>query len=215
MRVRRLACAPTMGGVGASLNPSTLIEHVSEHGPRVTQVRGSLIASSLATLRELSLFDSYLTQLPAQHHDAILYALASSWLPIELAEVHYGACDALRLSDEQLESIGSHVSQRIVSTFLGTLMRTARVFAPDIGIPLKQYPRLWDRLLFGGSCSVTMLAEKRARIDSRGLPMFRYRYFKIAYAGLIRGASLVFRTASDTRILRSTDDSLVLEISWT
>ena len=47
-------------------------------------------------------------------------------------------------------------------------MRTARVFAPEIGIPLKQYPRLWDRLLVGGSCSVTMISRTAGRIDSRG-----------------------------------------------
>jgi hypothetical protein len=187
---------------------------MSEHGPRVTKVRGSLIASSLATLRELSLFDGYLAQLPTVHHDAILYALASSWLPIEIVQAHYGACDALALSDQQLDAIGHHVSQRIVNTFLGTLMRTARVFAPGMGIPLKQYPRLWDRLMIGGSCSITMLAETTARIDARGAPMFRYRYFRVAYAGLIRGASLVFRTESRARILRSTEDSLALELFW-
>jgi hypothetical protein len=59
-----------------------------------------------------------------------------------------------------------------------------------------------------------MLRDNTARIDSRGVPMFRYRYFRIAYAGLIRGASLMFRPASETRILRSTDDSLSLEVSW-
>jgi hypothetical protein len=210
-----MARTPTIANVAVSLKSSTIVEHVSEHGPRVTQVRGSLIVSSLATLRELSLLDRYLAQLPASHHDAILYALASSWLPIELAEVHYGACDALKLSDEELEAIGRHVSTRIVSTFLGSLMRTARLFTQDIEIPLRQYPRLWDRLLIGGSCSVTLVSAQMARIDSRGLPMFRYRYFKIAYAGLIRGAALVFRTEAETRIARSTDDSLALEVSWT
>lgn len=191
-----------------------LAEHQSSRGPNVVQVRGSLIASSLETLRQLELFDRYLKHLPVQYHDQVLFTLAASWVPVEVALVHYGACDEMQLSEPELHKIGGFVSQRIMGTFLGTLLRTARVMvAPNSA--LRQYPRLWDRLLVGGGCTVTALSEKEARIDSRGVPMFRYRYFRIAYAGLIQGAAHVLGSSVQARIRKATDNSLTIDLHWT
>jgi len=50
-----------------------IADHHSQHGPTVVQVRGSLLASSLATLRMNNLFDRYLEHLPAEQHDNVLY----------------------------------------------------------------------------------------------------------------------------------------------
>jgi hypothetical protein len=190
-----------------------LAEHQSEHGPNVTQVRGSLIASSLVTLRQLDLFDRYIANLPPEYHDQILFVLAASWVPLDAAMAHYKACDEMQLSEHELQEIGSYVSKRIMGTFLGTLMRTATgLIAP--GSALRHYPRLWDRLLWGGGCTVSMMAGKDARIESRGVAMFRYRYFRIAYTGLIRGAATVFKESVQARIRNATDNSLTVDISW-
>lgn len=191
-----------------------LNDHHSPHGPVVTQIRGSLIASSLQSLRELDLFERYLTHLPAEQQAQVLYVLAASWAPVELGMAHYAACDAMGLTDRELEDIGQHVSHRIMGTFLGTLMRSARVVAAPTSVPLRQYPRLWDRLLLGGSCRVSMLGQKEGRIESNGVPMFRYRYFRVAYAGLVRGAGLMFRSSVYSRIRKATDDSLTIDVSW-
>jgi hypothetical protein len=191
-----------------------LNDHHSPHGPVVTQIRGSLIASSLQTLRELGLYERYLGCLPADQHEHVLYVLAASWVPVELALTHYAACDAMGMSDRELEDIGQHVSRRIMGTFLGTLMRNARAVVTPTSVPLRQYPKLWDRLLLGGSCKVSMLGPKEGRIESSGVPMFRYRYFRVAYAGLIRGAGLMFRSAVYARIRKASDDALVIDVSW-
>jgi hypothetical protein len=191
-----------------------LVQHQSTHGPTLIQVRGSLIVSSLQTLRELGWFDDYLACLPAEQHEHVLYVLAASWVPVELAMAHYGACEAMQRSDTELDAIGRHVSERILSTFLGTLVRTSRLVVAPGRVPLLQYPRLWDRILMGGGCSVSAMGPKDARIESRGVPMFRYRYFRVAYVGLIRGAGLMFRSAVHVRIHKATDDSLTIDMSW-
>ena len=192
----------------------TLVEHQSEHGPSVTAIRGSLIVSSLETLRELDLFERYLGCLPADQHDAVLYILASSWVPIELAMTHYAACEAMQLSEAELEAIGRHVSKRIMGTFLATLVKSAHaLIAPD-RVPLRQYPKLWQRLLRGGGCAVSVLGLKDARIESRGIPMFRFRYFRVGYTGLIKGAGSVFQAKFQARIRHATDNSLTIDISW-
>lgn len=191
-----------------------LTDYKSPHGPVVVQIRGSLISSSLQTLRELGLFERYLERLPPEQHEQVLYVIAATWVPVELGLHHYAACDALGLTDSELEDIGQHVSRRIMGTFVGTLLRSVRAVAAPTSVPLRQYQRLWDRLLLGGSCRVSMLGEKEGRIESNGVPMFRYRYFRVAYAGLIRGAGLLFRSAMYTRIRRATDDSLTIDLSW-
>ena len=178
----------------------------------VLDIRGSLIVSSLETLRELDLFDRYLAQLPADQHEHVLYVLAASWVPIDIAMAHYGACEAMQLDEAELENIGRHVSQRIMGTFLATLVKTASsLIAPD-RVPLRQYPRLWDRLLRGGGCTVSAMGPNDARIESRGVPMFRYRYFRIGYTGLIKGAGAMFRPSIQARIRNATDTSLTIDL---
>lgn len=154
-------------------------------------------------------------RLEPKHHDRILYILAASWVPVEDALLHYGACEAMNLSESELDTIGRHVSQRIMGTFVGTIVRTASHVLMPNRVPLQQYPRLWERLMLGGSCGVYVCGAKDARIESRGVPMFRYRYFRIAYTGLIRGAGAMFRSSVQARNRNATDDSLTIELSWT
>ncbi len=189
-----------------------IIDYKSPQGSKVTQVRGSLIASSLSTLRERGLFERYERLLDPVHRDHVLYCVAASWLPIEVAMAHYGACEAMGLGDRELDALGNEVSKRIMGTFLATMVRSARHVGSSI--PLRQYPRLWDRLMVGGSCKVSMFGPKDAHIESYGVPMFSYRYFRVAYAGLVRGASLLFRSAAHVRVRNTSDDSLVLDLSW-
>lgn len=204
-----------IAGVTGPGSPYELVaEHQSSHGPRVEQVRGSLIVSSLATLRENQMYERYLACLPVDQHERVLYVVAASWVPVEIALTHYGACDAMQLNEAELDTMGQHVSQRIMSTFLGTLVRTARTIYTPSSVPLRQYPKLWDRLLKGGGCSVSMFGTTAARVESRGVPMFRYRYFRVAYAALIRGAGAMFRDGMNARIRKATDDSLTIDLSW-
>jgi hypothetical protein len=193
-----------------------LAEYRSPESASVLQVRGSLLASSLGTLRELKLLDRYLGCLPKSRHDEVMFVLASSWVPLDLAMAHYQACDEMALTETELDAIGKQVSQRIMGTFLGTLVRSSQKLSAGAptSVPLRQYPRLWDRIFVGGSCNVRMTGMKDARIESYGVPMFRYRYFRVAYAGLLRGAGLMFRSVMHARVRKATDDSAVVELSW-
>jgi len=205
-----------LSGINAAQKSQVLAHYDSESGSTVTQVRGSLIVSSLQTLRELGFLDAYLARLPKARHEQVLFVLASSWLPMDLALAHYGACEAMDLSSSELDAIGQHVSARIMGTFLGTLMRSSRQLGSSASplIPLRQYHRLWERLLLGGGCTVRSSGLKDASIESRGIPMLRYRYFRIAYTGLIRGAGLMFAKTVYTRIRSASDDTLMIDASW-
>jgi hypothetical protein len=73
-----------------------LIDQRSPARPTVRQVRGSLVVSSLRTLRELGYFERYQEQLHPEYSAAVLYALAASWLRLEVAMAQYAACARFR-----------------------------------------------------------------------------------------------------------------------
>lgn len=195
-----------------------LLDHSSPNGPVTRNVRGSLLASSLQTLREAGHYDRYLTLLPAAHREQILFALASSWLPIEVAAAHYKACDDLQLDESQMIEIGEAVAKRIMGTFLGTLMRTGRSMgaAPTPWLVLNQYHRVCERIIDGGKFMVTEVGPKDAVITTRGLPLFGYRYFRTATLGMFRGGLGIFAKSCFAREIseKSSRDTLCVSARW-
>lgn len=195
-----------------------LLDHSSTHGAIMRNVRGSLIASSLQTLREQGHYERYLALLPAQFRDTVLYGVASSWLPLEAAEAHYQACDDLALDDTEIVAMGEAVSKRIMGTFLGTMLRTGRTVGatPTPWLVLCQYHRVCERILDGGKFMVIELGPKDAVVQTRGLPLFRSRYFRTATLGMFRGGVGVFAKSCYARELvdRSSRDSLSVSLRW-
>ena len=194
-----------------------LVDYRSPDGPDVHAVRSTLLASSLTTLRELGLYDRYVSLLPREYHERILFTIAPEWMPIEVGEMHYQTCDALGLSDETLERIGEAVSARIMGTFLGTLVRTSgRNVGATPWIPLAKYDTLWTRLMQGGRCRVERAGPKDAMILASGAPMFATRYFRVAYQGVVRGALGMFSRNVIGRTVRAPGDpyAVVTTMSW-
>lgn len=192
-----------------------IVDHTSSFGSELVQVRGSLLVSSLQTLRELDLFERYLAVLPSAMHEPVLYALASSWQPVEVAMAHYGACDAMHLDDRTLAAMGERVSARIMGGFVSTVLRGARPVGANIPmIALPAFPRFYDRILQGGRVRVELTGPKDATVETAGVPMFRYRYFRLAYGALVRGAGLMMTNAFYARQRSATESAVVLAISW-
>lgn len=192
-------------------------EHLAAAGPTVVGVRGSLLASSIETLRELGLFEAYRAKLDPSYAEAILYGVASSWLPVEVAMAHYAACDALALSDADLARIGEAVSTRIMGTFLGTMLRSSRSVgaAPSPWVPIKQYGRVCERLMNGGRYVVYEAGPKDAVLEAHGIPMLAYRYFRSAQVGMTRGAAGVFAKTCFAKELHMLGaDRIRISVRW-
>src|SRR5688572_27123859 len=102
-----------LGSAGSEQNLTAprklLLEFHSPAGSAVTQVRSTLLQSSLQTLREHGLFERYVALLPKEYHEPILLTLAPSWLPVEVAMAHYRCCDQLSLDDTALQRFGETV----------------------------------------------------------------------------------------------------------
>jgi len=195
-----------------------LLDYSSPSGLITRHVRGSLIASSLQTLREQGHYDRYLTLLPAAQRETVLYSLASSWVPIEAASAHYRACDDLRLDEGQMIAIGEAVAKRIMGTFLATLLRTGRSLgaAPTPWLVLNQYHRVCERIIDGGRHVVTELGPKDAVVQTLGLPLFDHHYFRTATVGMFRAGIGIFAKACYARELtdRATRDSIAVSLRW-
>jgi hypothetical protein len=182
----------------------------------VTHVRGTLLASSLRTLRGRNQFERYLTLLPAAHHDSVLSTLAGSWSPIEVAIAHYEACDRLALSHGDLIQMGMDVGESLRGTFLASIFKVAADAGFSPWSTFAQYQRLWERLMKGGSIGVYKLGPKEGRVEIVGLPLARIPYFRVAFRGVNQLACQLFcKKAYITDIPKlCTDTTLAVRVSW-
>jgi len=84
---------------------------------RATEVRTTLLVSSLQSLRRRGHLDQYLRHLPAQRHATIQAVIAGQWAAIEVGRAHYVACEALEQTHRLYDRIfrgggGTRVSRR-------------------------------------------------------------------------------------------------------
>ena len=157
--------------------------------PSVTEVRGTLLSSSLQMMRDRVLLDAYHAALPARHHEAIAALIPGTWLPIDVAHAHYAAIDTLGLSDADVLSIGRGVGERIQNGHLGTILRGARNLGGiDPWTIIARTDMLWNRVFRGGEAAAFKLGPKDARIEFVGIPIADVHYFRVGMQGIIEAA---------------------------
>ncbi|HEY6878051.1 MAG TPA: hypothetical protein VI299_08520 [Polyangiales bacterium] len=192
-------------------------ETTNAHAVPVHAVRGSLIAASLESLRQLGKYEPYLQRLDPSFREQVLFCLASSWVPVEAALAHYAAQEALSLSASELSDVGDMVSERVAGAFLGSLQRTSRAHSLTASpwIPLREYRRMCDRLLRGGAIDLRELGEKEAELSIGSVPMLRFQAFRSTMFALTRHAVGAFALRAFVRELRTNDpEQLHLLVRW-
>lgn len=191
------------------------VAYQSSAGAVVSHCRGTLIVSSLEVLRRQGHFERYVELLPSQLRDELLHTLPTSWLPIELAQRHYLACDALALSTRALDEMAHEVGERLSATFLATFLRTTRTVGGTPWLSLKQVPLLVPRVLQGGTVRVLKVGPKDARIEMRGLALVHIPYFARALCTFLKGAALIFSKTAYARQLETMElNTHVTLLSW-
>jgi hypothetical protein len=180
-------------------------------------VRSTLLQSSLTSLREHGKYDSYLAGLAPQHRERILGSLAPEWLPVEIAFAHYTACDALGLDQATVAKLGEEVGDRVQGTFIGTLLRSARMVGFTPWTALGQVPRLWERVFQGGAIALYKRGPKDAAIEVRGMTLAGLPYFRQALRGVFAvgirlcGARSVAVRIADSKVPQ---ERLLLWAEW-
>lgn len=191
-----------------------IVEHHSPAGPLITSVRGSLLVTAIERLKECGHFERYLTKLPARYHEQMLYALAVSWVPVELMMEHCKACDDLCLSDAELVQLGSETARTMSRAMLGTMLRTAGI-SPLLA--LASLGRVWDRIYIGGSCTVLRTGPKDVFLEQNGNLLAGSRYLRIASQGFFKSLAELFSTKAYVKAARPRQPSplaFALEGSW-
>ena len=183
----------------------------------VTQVRSTLIATSIQSLRTRGLLARYTKLLQGPHKETVLTAVAGSWLPVEVAHAHYAACEALHLDSAQQLAMGMDVGDRVNGTFLGLMVRTAKTVGVTPWIALAQSAKLHSRLFEGGGgLSIIELGPKEARVDMVGHTLCNTDYFRNGTRGVYQAATRLFCSRVYTHELsrRAILNGMSIRISW-
>ncbi len=184
--------------------------------PTVTGVRSTLLSSSLQTIRERCLVETYTKALPQRYHDQVLRTLAPVWLPLDAALAHYRAMDSLGLPEDQVLSIGRSVGDRLQGTFLGTIVRGVRHAGVTPWSFAAKIDRVWSRVFEGGAVGVFKWGPKDGIVSVRGLPLLEIDYFRIALRGVFAAGIETVTQKCYVREKRSSlgSDGVDFAISW-
>lgn len=184
----------------------------------LTHVRGTLLASSIQSLRSRGLFERYSALLSNSHRDRVLNSVAGEWLSTEIALAHYSACDGLQLPADQQVAMGHEVSRRMHETFLGLIVKMARGFGVTPWVVFPKINSLYLRMFRGGGIQITRLGPKDARVQTLGLVLLRIAYFRNAYLGMYEAGVAMFASNVQVRPLSlaasAPDKDFVLHVRW-
>jgi hypothetical protein len=179
------------------------------------QARGLLISNSVLMLRERGLFDRYIEHVPSPKRDEVIGTTPGSWVPIEVAETHYRACNELGLSESEQFDLGHAAGLRIRSVVLASVAKVARAMGMEAWSAFKQYPRMWSRSYLGGGVGVTRIGHKDARIDVVGFTLAYIPYVRNGFRGTNQAGFELFSKDVQMRELSSSDDALAIRVTWT
>jgi hypothetical protein len=178
------------------------------------QIRSTLLVSSLRSIRARNLFDAYYAGLDPPWRKPILESVAGSWLPLEAGMAHYSSCDALGLSVVEQVAIGREVGDRIQGTFLGTMIRAAKVSGATPWTVFPYTMKLYERLFDGGACWVVKAGPKDARLEIVANPIVSITYFRNAMRGVWQAALELFCQKTYVAEIGRTPTSDKVKVSW-
>ena len=201
-----------------SFKQAVLVEYQSPAGPTVTHVRGGVIVQSLASIRHAGLYDSYLSRLDPQHRDHILYAIAASWIPVDVGMAHLNALDQLDLSASQAATSGASVGREFGTLVYSAVMKATRSVGANAGwFMLKQCDRLLPRVYTGGGCTLIQTGPKDALLELHGMTMARSSFFRTSHQAYMTALGRLMGTGAYVRPARPRDGtphSMATAFSW-
>jgi hypothetical protein len=179
------------------------------------RVRSTLLAGSVRALRTRGHGDAYAAHIAPKDLDEISALGAPRWLPVRVAAAHYGACDALRLSVDEMLKIGASVSMTTASG-VQVILRAARTTGATPWTVLDRAPTYWKRMYDGSGLVVLKTGPKDATICVRRNSLSRSAYWRTGLRGIILDLT---RALSTTAFARETGydrahDAVTYGLSW-
>lgn len=183
----------------------------------VTHVRSTIIISSQNVLREEGLFERYLEQLAPDQRTELVQLGAPTWLPISYGMAHYGACDALGMSEHNVVNRAARLSMQRDGTFLGVAANIARGVGLSPWTMANHIPRIWSRGFVGGAIVCNKVAPKEMKLEIESWECARIPYCRWAIRGLALGLVRLLATEASAKELprkAGKPADLAIQISW-
>jgi hypothetical protein len=158
----------------------------------MTRLRSTLLLASIESVRASGRFADYERALAPDYKQAVLGAIAGTWVSLDEAKAHYGACDALGLSPEQQAQAGRGTFSGARGTLLGTAVGLARGAGVTPWLVMPQLQRSWDRGCEGGGILVVRAGPKDAHVDLVQCALVSSPYFRHGLRGLVAGIVELF-----------------------
>jgi hypothetical protein len=187
--------------LGSDVVPEDIVLPFPARIEPVREVRSTVIISSIGVLRGAGHFERYAAALSPDARELLVNAVAGAWFPIDLALVHYGACDALQLSGEQMAAFGRAVFDKTRGTLLGTMVRMAREVGASPWTVMPSLQRFWDRAYRGGGIRIVKTGPKEARGEVIQARMCDSLYYRHALRGLLAGVVELFSQKAYVSVL--------------
>jgi len=181
-----------------------------------SRVKSTLLVGSLRALRLRGHGDAYLAHVDPHVAETLSAIGVPQWLPIEVAEAHYSACDALGLSHDEMMKIGAVVAPTAASG-VRVILRAAATTGATPWTALERAPTYWGRMYDGSSLSVTKTGPKDATIVIRRNSLARYEYWRTGLRGIIVELARALSTAAFAREVGAhavVHDSVTYSLSW-
>lgn len=183
-----------------------------------TELRGTILSTSLALVREEGLEARYWSTLDPELHTRIREISSISWVPVDLAVAHYHVLDTLfPLPSKQVEN-GRKSSERTQNIYLRTLFKLMQTSGQlDPAVALRKLPTIFGRMWNGGGAPTAFTTgPKDARVELLGYPICEAVYVRNAWQGMFEdGLSLTARRVYvrlDERF--HPPDGVAYNISW-
>jgi hypothetical protein len=181
----------------------------------LTRVRSTLLIASLNGLKQAGHADRYFGILAADRHAAMRALPAGIWVPAGVAEAHYGACDALGLTQLEIHAMGNTVATVTAQVFLQLVLRTAKEAGTTPWAVLGNSPRYWARYYDGSAVRLTKLGPKEAHLEVGGSSLAAFPYWRTAFGAILVALAAPFCTKAYVRELKQPSRSGALyRLAW-
>jgi hypothetical protein len=182
----------------------------------VSQVRSTLLSASLTAIRRMGWEQRYFAQLPASLHGEMRNLTAGFWVPVDIAQAHYTACDAMMLTDVEAMALGEDVSMKTQQAFIATLGKAAAGVGVTPWVLFQSVHRIWGRMVQGADTGVYKVGPKEALVCLVACSLADLRYFRVGLVGYYRAIARVVTSVAYAREVRTAraPGTLTFRLSW-
>lgn len=205
------------GSISSSAEGGEIRIAHAPHSRPVTAVKNVLLQASLARLKETGLYPRYAAIVAPGVPEQIESNLAMSWMPVEVAVAHYGACESMVLDAEQVTDVGTGVGERVKETQLVTSSKKTREEDTSNWDNMGSLYRIWARSFQGGSVQIVKLGAKDMLLEQRGFVLTQYRYYRQAQLAVLRSSFEAFGmqvTSLKTTSYSAARDEVAIRLTW-